>query len=303
MTSARTRGGYTAGALTVHRSPQEIAPVTRALRAAGRKVALVPTMGALHEGHRELIRHARRAPGAVVPVVSIFVNPLQFGRGEDLERYPRPLEADLEACREEGVELVFLPGVADMYPEGADTTVTPGPLAERLEGAVRPGHFAGVLTVVAKLFHIVGPDLAFFGEKDYQQLVLIKRMVRDLNLDVKVLGVPTVRESDGLALSSRNAYLSDKERELAAVLSAALVAGAHAGARGADAVLEAARSTLASRPEVEVDYLELRSTELGPPPTDGEGRLLVAARVGTTRLIDNVGVLLGAAAEHGIGEQ
>jgi pantoate--beta-alanine ligase len=288
----RTLGGYAPGALTVHRSPREIAPVTRALRAAGRKIALVATMGALHDGHRELIRHARRAPGAVVPVVSIFVNPLQFGAGEDLEHYPRPLEADLEACREEGVELVFLPGVADMYPEGADTTVTPGPLGERLEGAVRPGHFAGVLTVVAKLFHIVGPDLAFFGEKDYQQLVLVTKMARDLDFPLSVVGVPTVREADGLALSSRNAYLSPEDRQRAPVLQRALSAGAAVSARGPQAVLDTARAVLAEEPSVAVDYLELTDPDLGPDPQAGRVRLLVAARVGGTRLIDNIPVRL-----------
>ena len=288
--------------MNVYRKPSDVHQVTTALRAVGRNVALVPTMGALHAGHQELLRRAKRLPNTVV-AASIFVNPLQFGEGEDFDAYPRTLDADLKVLEEAGVEIAFTPEAEDLYAQDASVTVHPGPLGDELEGASRPGHFTGVLTVVAKLFNIVRPHYALFGEKDYQQLVLIKRMVRDLNLDVKVLGVPTVRESDGLALSSRNAYLSDKERELAAVLSAALVAGAHAGARGADAVLEAARSTLASRPEVEVDYLELRSTELGPPPTDGEGRLLVAARVGTTRLIDNVGVLLGAAAEHGIGEQ
>jgi pantoate--beta-alanine ligase len=289
----RTLGGYAPGALTVHRSPREIAPVTRALRAAGRKIALVATMGALHDGHRELIRHARRAPGAVVPVVSIFVNPLQFGAGEDLEHYPRPLEADLEACREEGVELVFLPGVADMYPEGADTTVTPGPLGERLEGAVRPGHFAGVLTVVAKLFHIVGPDLAFFGEKDYQQLTLVRAMARELALGVEVVGVPTVREDDGMALSSRNRYLAADQRAAAATISAALRAGAEAGPDGPAAVLAAARAVLATEPSLLQDYLELTDTELGPAPAAGPARLLVAARAGTTRLLDNVAVTLG----------
>jgi pantoate--beta-alanine ligase len=289
---ARTLGGYASGTLTEHRSPREIAPVTRALRAAGRKIALVPTMGALHDGHRELIRHARRAPGAVVPVVSIFVNPLQFGAGEDLERYPRPLEADLEACREEGVELVFLPGVPDMYPEGADTTVVPGPLGERLEGAVRPGHFAGVLTVVAKLFHIVEPDLAFFGEKDYQQLVLVKKMVRDLDFPLSVVGVPTVREPDGLALSSRNAYLSADDRRRAPVLQRALAAGASVSARGPQAVLDTARAVLAEEPAVAVDYLELTDPDLGPDPQAGRARLLVAARLGGTRLIDNVPVQL-----------
>jgi pantoate--beta-alanine ligase len=289
---ARTLGGYAAGSVTVHRSPAEIAPVTRALRGAGRRIALVPTMGALHEGHRELIRHARRAPGAVVPVVSIFVNPLQFGAGEDLDRYPRPLEADLQACREEGAELVFLPGVADMYPEGADTTVTPGTIGERLEGAARPGHFAGVLTVVAKLFHIVAPDLAFFGEKDYQQLILVKKMVRDLDFPVSVVGVPTVREPDGLALSSRNVYLSPDDRPRAATLQRALAAGAAVSARGPQAVLDTARAVLAEEPALQVEYLELTDPDLGSDPQSGRARLLVAARLGRTRLIDNVPIQL-----------
>lgn len=288
----RTAGGYAAGELTVHARPAGVAAVTRALRGAGRRVALVPTMGALHEGHRELIRHARRIPGAGVTVVSIFVNPLQFGPNEDLARYPRPLEADLAACREEGVELVFTPGVADMYPEGADTAVTPGGLGAQLEGAVRPGHFPGVLTVVSKLFHIVGPDAAFFGEKDYQQLVLVQKMVRDLDFPLSVVGVPIVREADGLALSSRNVYLSPEERRRALVLSRALRAGAGVSARGAEAVLATARAVLAEEPEVAVDYLDLRAADLGPVPPVGQARLLVAARVGATRLIDNVAVRL-----------
>jgi pantoate--beta-alanine ligase len=290
--TVRTQGGYAAGQLTVHRSPAEIAPVTRALRAAGRKVVLVPTMGALHAGHRELIRHARRTPGATVTAVSIFVNPLQFGAGEDLGRYPRPLEADLEVCREEGVELVFLPGVADMYADGADTTIVPGRLGDELEGEVRPGHFGGVLTVVAKLFHIVAPDVAFFGEKDYQQLVLVNKMVRDLNFPVAVVGVPTVRESDGLALSSRNAYLTPDQRLVAATLQRALSAGAAVSARGPEAVLKAARAVLDEEPALEMQYLELRDPDLGPAPEAGRARLLVAARLGSTRLIDNVSVQL-----------
>jgi pantoate--beta-alanine ligase len=292
MTAARTVGGYAAGQLTVHRTPAGIASVTRALRAAGRRVLLIPTMGALHEGHRELIRHARRVPGSTVIAVSIFVNPLQFGAGEDLDRYPRPLEADLDACRAEGVELVFTPGVEDMYPPGADTTVTPGPLATELEGAVRPGHFAGVLTVVSKLFHIVAPDVAFFGEKDYQQLVLIQKMVRDLDFFVSIVGVPIVREPDGLALSSRNVYLSPDERAGALVLQRGLNAGAGASAHGADAVLSTARAVLAEEPAVAIDYLELRAPDLGPAPVSGQARLLVAARVGPTRLIDNIAVRL-----------
>jgi pantoate--beta-alanine ligase len=288
----RTAGGYAAGQLTVHETPAGMAAVTRTLRAAGRRVALVPTMGALHEGHRELMRHARRIPGAGVTAVSIFVNPLQFGPNEDLARYPRPLDADLAACREEGVELVFLPGVADMYPEGADTVVSPGALGAELEGAVRPGHFPGVLTVVSKLFHIVGPDVAFFGEKDYQQLILIRKMVRDLHFPLSIAGVPIVREADGLALSSRNVYLSPEERRRALVLSRALRAGAGVSAHGPDAVLATAREVLDEEPEVAVDYLQLRGPDLGPTPAGGQARLLVAARVGATRLIDNIAVRL-----------
>jgi len=285
--------GYDPKALTVHVDPAELGRVTRALRTTGRRVVLVPTMGALHAGHRELIRTARRVPGAVT-VVSIFVNPLQFGAGEDLDRYPRQLEADLALCRSESVELVFTPETATMYPPGADTTVHPGPLGSELEGASRPGHFAGVLTVVAKLFGIVAPDRALFGEKDYQQLVLIHRMARDLHLGVEVIGVPTVREWDGLALSSRNAYLTPEQRRAAGALAAALTAGSHAGGHGAEAVLAAARRVLDAEPSVVLDYLALRDRGLGPTPADGAARLLVAATVGTTRLIDNVGVLLGA---------
>ncbi|MFD4195744.1 pantoate--beta-alanine ligase [Amycolatopsis thermoflava] len=289
---------FSRGQLNTYQTPGDVHRVTAALHSVGRKVALVPTMGALHAGHRELIRRAKRLPNTVV-AVSIFVNPLQFGEGEDFDAYPRPLERDLEILAEDGVEIAFVPKVGDLYAEGHAVTLHPGPLGDELEGAHRPGHFGGVLTVVAKLFNIVTPDFAFFGEKDYQQLVLIKRMVRDLNLDVRVIGVPTVRESDGLALSSRNVYLSPEQREAAVVLSAALAAGGHSGPKGGDAVLAAARATLAARPEVDVDYLELRGTDLGPAPVDGEARLLIAARVGRTRLIDNVPVVLGASEEEG----
>ncbi|SDX11627.1 pantoate--beta-alanine ligase [Amycolatopsis xylanica] len=288
---------FTRGTLNTYQPPEHVTQVTSALHGVSRKVALVPTMGALHAGHRELIRRAKRLPNTVV-AASIFVNPLQFGEGEDFEAYPRPLEADLAVLAEDGVQIAFTPKASDMYGEDAAITMNPGPLGDELEGAVRPGHFGGMLTVVAKLFNIVRPDYAFFGEKDYQQLVLIKKMVRDLNFGTKVIGVPTVRERDGLALSSRNVYLSEKEREDAVVLSAALTAGAFFGRDGADAVFDAARRTLATRPDVVVDYLELRGTDLGPAPSDGEARLLIAARVGKTRLIDNVPVLLGAAAEH-----
>ncbi len=293
--NSRTVGagpGFASGELTVHRQAAELAKVTRALRATGRKVTLVPTMGALHEGHRRLIRAARADVGSVT-VVSIFVNPLQFGPGEDFERYPRALEADLDACRAEGVELVFAPHQDELYGPDPQVTVHPGPLGEQLEGASRPGHFAGVLTVVAKLLNIVRPDVALFGEKDYQQLVLIRRMARDLDFDTRIQGVPIVRNADGLALSSRNAYLTDDQRRAALALSAALAAGAHAGRAGADAVLAAAGEVLAAEPSVRVDYLELRGTELQPPPSEGEARLLVAAQVGQTRLLDNASVLLG----------
>lgn len=288
---------FSRSTLNTYASPQQVGQVSAALRAVSRKVALVPTMGALHAGHRELLRRAKRLPNIVV-ASSIFVNPLQFGEGEDFEAYPRPLEDDLAVLSEAGVEIAFTPQASDLYAEGAAVTVHPGPLGDELEGASRPGHFAGVLTVVAKLFNLIRPDYAFFGEKDYQQLVLIKRMVKDLNIGTHVIGVPTVRERDGLALSSRNVYLTPEEREDAIVLSAALTAGAFVGRDGADAVLETAGKTLAARPAVEVDYLELRGTDLGPAPVDGEARLLIAARVGRTRLIDNVPVLLGQAVEH-----
>jgi len=267
----------------------------RALRAAlPGPVALVPTMGALHEGHRALVRAARERAASVV--VSVFVNPTQFGPGEDFDRYPRTWEADLAALAEEGADLVFHPEVDDVYPPGSlGVTVDPGPLGSVLEGAVRPGHFAGVLTVVAKLFGLVRPDLAVFGEKDYQQLTLIRAMARELALGVQVVGVPTVREDDGMALSSRNRYLDPAQRAAAATISAALRAGAAVGADGADAVLAAARAVLAGQPSLTADYLELTDPELRPAPAAGPARLLVAARAGTTRLLDNVPVNLASA--------
>lgn len=283
---------FTPGQLHVHSGLDDMVATARALRAVGRKIALVPTMGALHDGHRQLMRTARRLPGTVL-AASIFVNPLQFGPNEDYDRYPRPLEQDLQACAEERVELVFTPSRSDMYPGGPEVTVDPGPLGTELEGASRPGHFAGVLTVVAKLFNIIRPDYAVFGEKDYQQLTLIRKLVRDLNQDVRIIGVPIVRDADGLARSSRNAYLAGDQRTAAVTLSAALAAGARVSAGGPEVVLESARAVLDKEPLVDVDYLELRDTDLGPAPAHGEARLLVAARVGTTRLIDNAPVVLG----------
>ena len=256
-------------------------------------VVLVPTMGALHEGHRTLVRAARARGGSVV--VSVFVNPTQFAPGEDFDRYPRTWDADLAALAEEGADLVFHPPVDEVYPPGAvGVTVQPGPLGDVLEGAVRPGHFAGVLTVVAKLLGLVRPDVAVFGEKDYQQLTLVRAMARELALGVEVVGVPTVREDDGMALSSRNRYLSPEQRVSAAAISAALRAGAAAGPEGADAVLAAARAVLAAAPDLVPDYLELTDPRLGPVPAAGPARLLVAARAGSTRLIDNTAVTLGS---------
>ncbi|HZM75427.1 MAG TPA: pantoate--beta-alanine ligase [Candidatus Limnocylindrales bacterium] len=255
----------------------------KAVRAGVRgRVGVVMTMGALHEGHAALMRLGRKDADFVV--ATIFVNPLQFGPNEDLSRYPRTLEADLEVCAIEGMDLVFTPSPEVVYPDRQPlVTIDPGPLGGELEGAVRPGHFAGVLTVVLKLLHMVGPDVAFFGEKDYQQLTLIRRMVRDLSLDVEIVGVPTVREPDGLALSSRNRYLSAVQRDVALGLSRALRAGATR--HTADAVLATAGQELTG---LEVDYLELRDPLLGPAPRTGPARLLVAARVGSTRLIDNI---------------
>jgi pantoate--beta-alanine ligase len=280
---------FTAGTLNVYSAPKAMSDVTRALRHTGRRVMLVPTMGALHDGHLALVRSAKRVPGSVV-VVSIFVNPLQFGPTEDLDAYPRTLDSDLELLRAEGVEAVFTPNVSAMYPDGPRTTVHPGPLGAQLEGASRPGHFAGMLTVVLKLLLIVRPDRAFFGEKDYQQLALIRQMVDDLNVEVRVVGVPIVRESDGLAMSSRNRYLTAEEREQAGALSAALLAGMYGAAGGADAALDAARAVLDEVPAFDVDYLEVRGPQLEPAPAYGPARLLVAARLGTTRLLDNIAV-------------
>lgn len=288
----KLRGAFRPGELTVQHDPEVMAAVSKALRGVGRTVGLVPTMGALHEGHLEIVRRAKRTNQVVV--VSIFVNPLQFAAGEDLDKYPRTLDADVELLRAEGVELVFAPSAAQMYPDGPRTTVHPGPVGAELEGASRPTHFAGMLTVVAKLLQIVRPTEAFFGEKDYQQLTLIRQLVRDLNFDAKIVPVPTVREPDGLALSSRNRFLDAAQRESALALSAALVAGKHSGGLGADAVLAAARAVLDATSGVAVDYLELRSSNLGPAPTTGNARLLVAAKVGSTRLIDNAAVTLGA---------
>lgn len=269
-------------------------------RAAGQRIGFVPTMGALHEGHASLMRVAREAVGDGPVVASIFVNPLQFGPQEDLARYPRTLEADLELCGAAGVDVVFAPTVEEVYPGGEPrVTVEPGPLGTLLEGAVRPGHFRGVLTVVAKLFGLVRPDLAVFGEKDYQQLTLIRWMVADLCQDVDIVGAETRREADGLAMSSRNRFLDDTQRKQAVALSRALRAAQELAAgtdRPADA-LAAAQQVLAGAGGIDLDYLVLTDAGLQPLleiVADGTvGRALVAARVGSTRLIDNVAVGFG----------
>lgn len=286
---SKTAPQFSAGQLNVYPTPHAVSEVTRALRHTGRRVMLVPTMGALHEGHLALVRAAKRVPGAVV-AVSIFVNPLQFGAGEDLDAYPRTLDADLELLGGEGVEVVFAPSASAMYPDGVRTTVHPGPLGSELEGASRPTHFAGMLTVVLKLLQIIRPDRAFFGEKDYQQLVLIRQMVADLNVDARIVGIPTVRESDGLAMSSRNRYLSPEEREQASALSSALLAGMYGAAGGVGSALDAARAVLDEVPAIEVDYLEVRGPQLEPAPPYGPARILIAARLGGTRLLDNIAV-------------
>jgi pantoate--beta-alanine ligase len=252
-------------------------------------------LGALHVGHASLIDAARQASGASGSVlVTIFVNPMQFGANEDPSAYPRTLDSDLALCNAHGVDAVWVPTVEDIYPGGpSQTSVAPGPLGAQLEGAMRPTHFAGVLTVVAKFFALIRPDAAFFGEKDYQQLTLIRRMNVDLELGVEVVGVETVRAPDGLALSSRNVYLSSDDRQRALVLSRALRAGQAAAASGPAAVLDAAQAVYAAEPTVTADYLELRAVDLGPVPTAGAARLLTAAQVGPARLIDNVAIELG----------
>jgi pantoate--beta-alanine ligase len=263
------------------------------------EIGVVMTMGALHDGHRELIRVARRR--CAVIVVTVFLNPLQFAPGEDLSRYPKTLETDVELCAAEDVDLVFAPSVAEVYPLGdqPQVRVQAGPLGEILEGDSRPGHFDGVLTVVAKLLHLTGPDVAYFGQKDAQQLLLIRRMCQDLDFPVEVVAVPTVRDPDGLALSSRNTYLTAADHDVALTLSRALHAGRSVAGHGPAAVLAAAHEVLGGEQSVGLDYLALVDpVHLRPVPEDylGEALLAVAARVGSTRLIDNVMVTFGAAA-------
>lgn len=277
-------------------SKEEMRATVAATRRENKRVGFVPTMGALHQGHLSLVRAACARTDIVI--VSIFVNPTQFAPGEDFERYPRPIEADLAALKAEGVEAVFMPSRGEMYAPEAQVSVEPGPLAERWEGAIRPGHFSGVATVVAKLFNIVRPDLAFFGEKDYQQLRIIKRLTLDLDLGVGVIACPTVRDSDGLALSSRNAYLSAEERRAALALPAALAAAEDAVAWGerdpraletlmCDTVARIAGDAVSLDYAAVVDAVTLEPAETVASST----RALIAGRVGATRLIDNCALI------------
>jgi pantoate--beta-alanine ligase len=289
----------TAPVVTDHARSVTVA-TTRAELAATRAdlpgpIGVVMTMGALHEGHAALMRAARAECASVV--TTIFVNPLQFGPGEDFDRYPRTLESDLELCAREGVDAVFAPSTDELYrPDLPVVRVDPGVLGTRLEGESRPGHFSGVLTVVAKLLNLLRPDRAYFGEKDFQQLALVRRMVDDLDLPVEIVGVPVVRDADGVARSSRNRYLSADERRSAAAIPAALEAGRAAARTGgtAEEIRTAVLGVLEAEPGLRLDRLDLvaEATLTGPPLPDESARLLLAVRAGATRLIDNVHVRL-----------
>ncbi len=273
----------------VHRI-DEMQSLSEQIRLSGRSIGLVPTMGFFHEGHLELMRVARNIADRVV--VSLFVNPTQFGENEDLSAYPRDLEKDLSMADSVGVDHLFVPSAEDMYPEGFQTTVHVEQLTRHLCGPVRPGHFDGVATVVAKLFHIVKPNLAVFGQKDYQQLAVISRMVQDLNMDIKVVGVPTVREPDGLAMSSRNVYLSAEERKSALCLPESLEIAQEmlkAGERDADAIRSAVEERIQGAPFTRVDYVRLcdPTTLEGVETAERDVLLALAVFVGKARLIDN----------------
>lgn len=271
-------------------APEPMRAWSRAQRRAGDTVALVPTMGALHDGHLALIAEAHRRAGRVV--VSIFVNPMQFDRANDFAGYPRPLDDDLETCRASGVDAVYVPAADTMYPPGFDTEVVPGRLAASLEGPMRPGHFTGVTTVVAKLIGATDPDLAVFGEKDFQQLAIVRRMVADLDMGVEIVGVPTVREPDGLARSSRNVRLTERDRVAAVVIASALEAAADAyagGERSAAALRALVDARLTMEPRARVEYLEIVDAATLAPVDEIEqpGVILAAVWFGDVRLIDN----------------
>ncbi len=269
----------------------EMQIAAESFRREGKRIGFVPTMGFLHEGHLSLMRKAREENDVVT--ASIFVNPTQFGQNEDLDRYPRDAEGDRNKCASAGVDILFMPSSREMYPEKPQVFVSVEGITDILEGAIRPGHFRGVATVVAKLFHIVKPHRAYFGQKDYQQCVVIKRMVPALNLDVEVKVLPTVRENDGLAMSSRNSYLSADERRAATVLFRALSAARDlhaAGAHDPDKLRNRMRATIQAEPQAVLDYAEVLNPEtLGPVVDAKDGMvLLLAVRIGRTRLIDNI---------------
>jgi pantoate--beta-alanine ligase len=287
--------------LKVLRTPEEMHAASRVVRQQNKRIGLVPTMGALHEGHLSLVRAARSACDWLV--VTIFVNPLQFGPNEDFERYPRPFERDCQLLEAEKVDAVFAPSREVMYPADATTFVEVAGLADRLDGHSRPGHFRGVATVVAKLFNIVQPDLAFFGQKDAAQVAVIRRLVRDLNFEVEVRVCPIVREADGVAMSSRNAYLDPQQRKTAAVLYRALArvqTMADSGERDAKKLAALGRSVMVEEPAVRLDYFEVVNPDTLEPVGDiSKGGLVAAAAyVGATRLIDNV-MLLGVGSASG----
>jgi pantoate--beta-alanine ligase len=272
-------------------SAAEIIALSKETHRAGTRIGFVPTMGALHQGHLSLVRAARAQSDVVV--VSIFVNPAQFGPTEDFAKYPRSLEADSAMLSAEGCDYLFHPSVEEMYPKNADTWVTVEALSQKLDGLSRPGHFRGVTTVVSKLFNIVQPDYAFFGQKDAAQVAIVTKMVRDLNFPVHIVVCPIVRESDGLAMSSRNAYLSADQRKQATVLSRSLMriqALAGQGEKDSAKLIAAAKQVMAEEPSIKLDYLEIVSATTLDPVADISGGALVAvaAYVGTTRLIDNL---------------
>ena len=279
-------------------SPKEMRDWSRAERARGRRIGFVPTMGFLHQGHLQLVDRAKQRADRVV--MSIFVNPLQFSPAEDLAQYPRDLERDRTLAAERGVDCLFVPDTAAMYPTEPLVRISPGPMADTLEGAARPGHFAGVLTVVAKLFHIVEPDIAVFGRKDFQQAMLVRRMVADLDFGFEIDVAPTVRELDGLALSSRNTYLKGDDRRAALALSRALRAVEQAwrsGEADAKALQRRGMQTLMA-PGVTPAYLELVDEQIRPVArADARTVVVIAARVGSTRLIDNVVLGEGVASD------
>jgi pantoate--beta-alanine ligase len=272
-------------------TPAELRARAEELRRAGRRIAVVPTMGYLHQGHLELLRVGRAR--ADVLVLTLFVNPTQFAPGEDLDRYPRDLAGDLAKATAAGTDIVFCPQAAAMYPAGHQTRVVVRELSQPLCGASRPGHFEGVATVVTKLFHLSQPHLAVFGEKDYQQLAIIRRLVRDLDLGIEIVGVPIAREPDGLAMSSRNAYLTPDERRHATCLYRGLRAAEAsftAGERGAGPLVAAARAEIAATPGARIDYLELRDAEglQAIDRVEAPAVLAAAVFIGQTRLIDNL---------------